>query len=118
VEYIEQQTEVSLFGTQYSAPWGLARLSNKLRGSETYTYDDAAGEGVCAYVLDSGIQIDHPEFEGRATFVATFVDDIEIDDNGHGTHIAGTIGAYQYGVAKNARLFAVKSFKSTGKATR
>jgi subtilisin family serine protease len=60
VEYIEQETEVQLFATQEGAPWGLARLSNTEPGSTTYTYDDAAGEGVCAYILDSGIQIDHP----------------------------------------------------------
>jgi subtilisin family serine protease len=108
---------VQLFATQEGAPWGLARLSNTEPGSTTYTYDDAAGEGVCAYILDSGIQIDHPEYEGRATFVATFVNGIETDDNGHGSHCAGTVASATYGVAKKASLFAIKSFNSGGGAT-
>ncbi|KAL7759491.1 hypothetical protein ACKLNR_009581 [Fusarium oxysporum f. sp. zingiberi] len=96
--------------TQKNAPWGLARISNKLPGKDhtTYTYDESAGEGTCTYVLDTGIEVDHPEFEGRARFVQNFVDNADLDANGHGTHIAGTIGSKTYGVAKKTQLFAVK----------
>ncbi|KAG9503789.1 hypothetical protein J7337_003746 [Fusarium musae] len=74
----------------------------------TYTYDESAGQGTCTYVLDTGIEVDHPEFEGRARFVQNFVDNADLDANGHGTHIAGSIGSKTYGVAKKTQLFAVK----------
>lgn len=106
--------KASIFATQEDAPWGLARLSNLEPGSTTYTFDEASGQGVCAYVVDTGIDLEHTDFEGRATFVATFVDDIEIDDHGHGSHVAGTIGGRTYGVAKQASLFAIKAFDSQG----
>ncbi|KAF4968683.1 hypothetical protein FSARC_3969 [Fusarium sarcochroum] len=117
VAYIEQDSRAKIFATQQNAPWGLARLSNKEPGSTTYTYDDAAGEGVCAYIVDTGIQADHPEFEGRAEFVATYVDDIQEDDHGHGTHCAGTIGSKTYGVAKKASLYGIKIFDKDGFGT-
>ncbi|CZR36246.1 putative endopeptidase K [Fusarium proliferatum ET1] len=74
----------------------------------TYTYDESAGEGTCTYVLDTGIEVDHPELEGGARFVQNFVDNADLDANGHGTHIAGTFGSKTYGVAKKTQLFAVK----------
>ncbi|KAG5750265.1 hypothetical protein H9Q70_007084 [Fusarium xylarioides] len=54
------------------------------------------------------LEVDHPEFEGRARFVQNFVDNADLDANGHGTNIAGTIGSKTYGVAKKTQLFAVK----------
>ena len=51
---------MNAFATQEGAPWGLARLSNTSPGSTTYTYDDTAGEGSCAYVIDTGIEATHP----------------------------------------------------------
>ncbi|CVL04868.1 probable endopeptidase K [Fusarium proliferatum] len=91
-------------------PNGLARISNKLPGKDhtTYTYDESAGEGTCTYVLDTGIEVDHPELEGGARFVQNFVDNADLDANGHGTHIAGTFGSKTYGVAKKTQLVAVK----------
>jgi hypothetical protein len=50
---------------QTNATWGLARVSNRQPGGSTYTYDDSAGEGTCAYVIDTGIWTDHIEFENR-----------------------------------------------------
>ncbi|KAF5009012.1 hypothetical protein FDECE_4750 [Fusarium decemcellulare] len=114
VAYIEEDSVAKIYATQSNAPWGLARLSNKSPGSRTYTYDDTAGEGVCAYVVDTGIQANHPEFEGRATFVATYVDGINTDDHGHGTHCAGTIGSKTYGVSKKASLYGIKIFDKNG----
>ena len=52
------------------ATWGLSRLSNKLPGNDTYVFDDSAGQGVCAYVIDTGIYVDHPELEGRTSHKA------------------------------------------------
>ena len=60
VEYIEQDAVFTTLATQEDAPWGLARLSNAESGSTTYTYDDTAGAGTCAFVLDTGVEIDHP----------------------------------------------------------
>ncbi|KAJ9087768.1 proteinase B [Entomophthora muscae] len=92
--------------------WGLARLSSKdkLVKSESYSYnyDPSGGEGVDVYVIDSGIKTDHPEFEGRARWGENFIDKENIDDGGHGTHVAGIIGSKTYGVAKKSTLIAVK----------
>jgi subtilisin family serine protease len=50
---------------QTDATWGLARLSSDKPGTRTYSYDDSAGDGTCAYVIDTGVLADHPELEGR-----------------------------------------------------
>ncbi|CAH0022692.1 unnamed protein product [Clonostachys rhizophaga] len=107
IEYIEQDQKATMFATQTGAPWGLARLSNKEPGSSTYTYDDAAGEGTCVYVLDTGIDTELSEFGGRASWAGDFIGTGK-DDQGHGTHCAGTVGSNTYGVAKKAKLFAIK----------
>jgi cerevisin len=51
---------------QDNVPWGLARLSSRERGNTSYVYDENAGEGTCVYIVDTGIDVNHPEFEGRA----------------------------------------------------
>ncbi|KAI1351683.1 subtilisin-like protease PR1K [Xylaria sp. FL0043] len=117
VEYIEHDAIVRASATQTNADWGLARLSNTSPDSSTYTYDDSAGEGVCAYVVDTGIDVDHPDFEGRATFASNQVDSDNTDGNGHGTHVAGTIGSKTYGVAKKVNLYAVKVLGADGSGT-
>ncbi|KAK0547151.1 proteinase B [Tilletia horrida] len=99
--------------------WGLARISHrKALGFGTfkeYLYDRQAGEGVTAYIIDTGINIKHNEFEGRARWGKTLASDgIDSDGNGHGTHCAGTIGSRAYGVAKKADLVAVKVLGSGG----
>jgi len=67
VDYIEQDAKVKLstLKQQYNASWGLARISNREPNCTSYTYDDTAGQGTCVYVIDTGIQTEHPEFEGR-----------------------------------------------------
>ncbi|KAF2008663.1 subtilisin-like serine protease-like protein PR1A [Aaosphaeria arxii CBS 175.79] len=101
--------------TQSDAPWGLARLSSAEPGTTTYNYDSSAGEGSCAYIIDTGIFVDHPEFEGRAEWLQNFAGDgDDTDGNGHGTHCAGTIGSKTYGVAKKTKLFAVKVLDAEG----
>ncbi|KAK2603593.1 hypothetical protein QQS21_004174 [Conoideocrella luteorostrata] len=110
VEYIEpdQIAYGSTITQQATAPWGLSRISHRRPGSLEYVYDSSGGEGVCAYVIDSGVDDTHFEFEGRASQVATFVWGSKVDDNGHGTHVAGTIGGRTYGVAKGVKIFGVK----------
>jgi hypothetical protein len=60
VDYIEHDAVVTIAATQENAPWGLARISSASPGGTTYTYDDSAGAGTCAYVVDTGIEVDHP----------------------------------------------------------
>ncbi|KAF3008395.1 subtilisin-like serine protease [Curvularia kusanoi] len=128
VDYIEQDAvagttleeslnhfEKRAFVTQSSSTWGLARLSHKLTGSSSYTYDDSGGSNTCVYIIDTGIDAAHPDFEGRATFLTNLAgDNLNTDGNGHGTHCAGTIGSKTYGVSKKARLFGVKVLDSSG----
>ncbi|KAI1505284.1 protease [Biscogniauxia marginata] len=118
VASIEPDYKISInaLQTQDEAPWGLARISSREPGTTTYTYDDSAGEGTYAYIIDTGIFIDHPDFEGRATWGASFVegDDTETDGHGHGTHVSGTTASKTYGVAKKANLIAVKVLDADG----
>lgn len=104
--------------TQKNAPWGLSRVSNRdlpeVNGG-SYTYPASAGTGVNVYIIDTGIFVDHEEFEGRAKWGVTIPQfDMDIDGNGHGTHCAGIVGSKTYGVAKNATLIAVKVLRTNG----
>ncbi|OAR01585.1 hypothetical protein LLEC1_04224 [Akanthomyces lecanii] len=105
--------------TEKQAPWGLARISHrKTLGFGTfnkYLYAEEGGEGVDAYVIDTGTNTDHVDFEGRAKWGYTAPDgDADEDGNGHGTHCSGTIAGKKYGVAKKANVYAVKVLRSNG----
>ncbi|KAF2800149.1 serine protease [Melanomma pulvis-pyrius CBS 109.77] len=120
VEYIHQDAQVHSqeWQTEAGAPWGLARISNVDKGTSTYIFDSSAGEGTCSYVIDTGIEVSHPEFEGRAEWLENFTGDgQDTDGYGHGTHVAGTIGSKTYGVAKKTKLYAVKVLDSSGSGT-
>lgn len=111
--------KLGAYDIEKGAPWGLARISHRKRlGLSTfnkYAYQGNGGEGVTAYVIDTGININHVEFEGRARWGKTMPqNDVDEDGNGHGTHCAGTIGSRKYGVAKKAELVAVKVLGSGG----
>ncbi|CAK7232106.1 hypothetical protein SCUCBS95973_008150 [Sporothrix curviconia] len=119
IDYIEQDAvvHVDTYTTETAdpLPWGLARISHATNTSQEYTYDDSAGKGTCAYVIDTGIYVGHAEFGGRATWLANFAGDgDDTDGAGHGTHVAGTIGSATYGVAKKTQLFAVKVLDASG----
>ncbi|KAK4098653.1 subtilisin-like protein [Parathielavia hyrcaniae] len=120
VSYIEQDAYISINARvmQGQATTGLARISHAARGSQTYVFDDSAGEGITAYVVDTGIRVDHEEFEGRATFGANFIDNVDTDEAGHGSHVAGTIGGKTFGVAKKVQLVAVKVLGANGGGSR
>ncbi|KAG0815361.1 hypothetical protein G6F26_010935 [Rhizopus arrhizus] len=120
VEFVEEDSIVYASELQRSAPWGLARISTRnaltLRNYNKYNYDEkTAGEGIKVYVIDTGINVDHVDFEGRASWGKTIpTDDNDQDGNGHGSHCAGTIAGKKYGVAKKAEPVAVKVLKSNG----
>jgi len=114
-----QDEDLEVMDTQRMAPWGLARVSHRKKlGLSTmfyYEHDPKGGEGVDVYVIDTGINIKHVEFEGRASWGATIPqNDVDEDGNGHGTHCAGTIASRKYGVSKAANVIAVKVLGSNG----
>lgn len=119
VSYIEADAYVHLNAvvTQQNATTGLARMSSAQPGGSTYTFDDSAGQGITAFIVDTGIMVEHEEFEGRASFAFNSADNINTDANGHGSHVAGTIGGKTFGVAKKATLIGVKVLDAQGAGT-
>ncbi|KAK5657578.1 hypothetical protein OQA88_3152 [Cercophora sp. LCS_1] len=113
----DQIYSLSTITTQPSAPWGLASISHRSANQTSYLYDSLAGTSTTAYIIDTGIQTTHSDFEGRATWgYNAYPDSSSTDNHGHGTHVAGTVGGVKYGVAKKASLVAVKVF-DTGSST-
>ncbi|MET9792118.1 S8 family peptidase [Streptomyces canus] len=121
VASVEQNQTVHLADTtQSSAPWGLDRIDQAaLPLSGTYTYPDTAGSGVTAYVIDTGVRITHSQISGRASYGYDAVDGdtTASDGNGHGTHVATTIAGSTYGVAKKAKVVAVRVLDNAGSGT-
>ena len=116
VTIVEADAEVWLDTTQTGATWGLDRIDQRARPLDgNYTYD-TTGDGVTAYVIDSGIRFSHSQFGGRAVLGRDLVGDGQNgnDCNGHGTHVAGTIGGSVHGVAKEVTLVSVRVFGCTG----
>jgi aqualysin 1 len=119
VEYVEQDQEVNIDTTQSSPDWGLDRLDQRnlpLSGTFSYT---RTGAGVTAYIIDTGIYVSHSDFGGRAVVGVDEIGDGRkgIDCNGHGTHVAGTVGGKTYGVAKGVKLVAVRVLNCSGSGT-
>ena len=97
--------------TQANAPWGLGSVSHRTPHHNDYPYDKSAGQGTWAYVIDTGVNSAHSDFEGRATLgYNAYHGSSNDDEQGHGTHCAGTIAGKTYGVAKKANVIAVKVF--------
>ncbi|KAG8904443.1 subtilisin-like serine protease [Tulasnella sp. 403] len=123
VAWVEEDAIMHTRGDQLNATWGLQRISSETPlppGSNPddlnfdYKFDDAAGSGVDVYVVDTGIRTTHEEFGGRAemAFVAPGLN--ATDDNGHGSHVSGTVGGATFGVAKKVSIFGVKVLDADG----
>ncbi|MBW3564386.1 MAG: S8 family peptidase [Acidobacteria bacterium] len=115
VAWIENDMEVSLVATQTNATWGLDRIDQRslpLNGSYTY---NSTGLGVKAYIIDTGVRSTHTEFGGRVIRgYAAGLNLVTDDCNGHGTHVAGTVGGATYGVAKSVTIVPVRVLGCTG----
>ncbi|MEU6082644.1 S8 family serine peptidase [Streptomyces sp. NPDC047108] len=121
VSKVVQNQKFSINATQENPPsWGLDRIDQEdTKGDKKYAFPDSAGEGVTAYVIDTGVRITHKDFEKRAShgFDAVDNDDSADDGNGHGTHVAGTIAGKDHGVAKKAKVVGVRVLDDEGSGT-
>jgi subtilisin family serine protease len=114
VAYVEQDQVVTIDATQSGATWGIDRIDQRSRPlSTTYTYT-STGSGVRAYIIDTGIYTSHSNFGGRASNVYDALGGSGADCNGHGTHVAGTVGSATWGVAKGALLRGVRVLNCSG----
>ncbi|MFC6089714.1 S8 family peptidase [Saccharothrix lopnurensis] len=116
VAYVQQNGTVQAVATQPNPPsWGLDRIDQRdLPLDSSYTYPND-GTGVTAYIIDTGIRTSHQDFGGQASWgTNTTGDGNNTDCNGHGTHVAGTVGGNAYGVAKGVTLIAVKVLNCAG----
>jgi subtilisin family serine protease len=115
VQSIEVDGVMTADATQTNPPWGLDRIDQRSRPlSGTFTYT-RTGSGVKAYIIDTGIRFSHSQFGGRAINGTDRIDGGTADDcNGHGTHVAGTVGGSTYGVAKSVTLVAVRVLGCNG----
>jgi subtilisin family serine protease len=119
VDYVQQDKTVRVSGSESGAPWGLDRIDQQYRPLDgAYTYASTAAN-VTAYILDTGIRMTHSDFGGRARSGYDFVDnDTDASDcQGHGTHVAGTVGGATYGVAKGVSLVGVRVLGCDGSGT-
>ena len=117
IAYVEKDQVITIGAVQNNPTWGLDRIDqDDLPLSDSYAYPDTGASNVNAYVIDTGVRNSHDEFGGRASDGADFVDDdgTSNDCNGHGTHVAGTIGSEKYGVAKDVKLHGVRVLNCRG----
>ncbi|MCE6998914.1 S8 family peptidase [Saccharothrix sp. S26] len=118
VAFVQADLPISAGAVQQNPPsWGLDRLDQRslpLDGAYDYA---ATASNVRAYIIDTGIRTTHSDFGGRATWGTNTVDNNNTDCNGHGTHVAGTVGGTTHGVAKGVRLIAVKVLSCSGSGT-
>ncbi|MFD6886860.1 S8 family peptidase [Streptomyces sp. NPDC059957] len=121
VKSVVQNRVFTVDATQPNPPsWGLDRIDQAaLPLNQSYTYPDKAGEGVTAYIIDTGVRKTHQDFGGRAAdgYDAIDNDNTAQDGHGHGTHVAGTVAGTAYGVAKKAKIVGVRVLNNQGSGT-
>ena len=121
VDKVVQNHKFTISETQENPPsWGLDRIDQeKTEADKKYTFPDTAGEGVTAFIIDTGVRITHKDFGDRAShgFDAVDGDDSADDGQGHGTHVAGTVAGTDHGVAKKAKVVAVRVLDDQGSGT-
>ncbi|EPE35932.1 Subtilisin-like protein [Glarea lozoyensis ATCC 20868] len=125
IAWVERDSEVQIQArdetvVQNDAPWGLARISRRERlhgkHGNPYLYSEEAGEGVNVYIVDTGIDINHADFESRAFIGTTIIaGEVDEDEHGHGTHCSGVFIGKKFGVAKRAEICSVKAISSNGR---
>jgi subtilisin family serine protease len=114
IAYIEADQTVSTAGSQSNATWGLDRIDQRALPLNGIYHYESTGAGVTAYIIDTGIRTSHNEFGGRAIQGFDAFGGNSEDCNGHGTHVAGTVGGAVYGVAKEVTLVAVRVLDCNG----
>ncbi|MFE2752111.1 S8 family serine peptidase [Actinosynnema sp. NPDC059335] len=118
VAFVQADLPIKVEAVQPNPPsWGLDRIDQRdLPLDSAYNYATTASN-VRAYIIDTGIRTTHQDFGGRATWGTNTVDSNNTDCNGHGTHVAGTVGGTAHGVAKGVQLIAVKVLNCAGSGT-
>ncbi|ALG12088.1 S8 family peptidase [Kibdelosporangium phytohabitans] len=118
VSYVQQNQRIRVSDEQRNPPsWGLDRVDQRrLPMDDVYRYPGTASN-VTVYIVDTGVRISHRDFGGRAVWGTNTVDNQNVDCHGHGTHVAGTVGGLDHGVAKSVRLVSAKVFDCDGNGT-
>jgi cerevisin len=119
VEYVERNERVSIHGSlseqENPASWGLPRIYQRIfEVEDKYVFPSSSGENVDVYVIDTGVFLEHDDFEGRASWGYSSVPGETTDYHGHGTHVASTIAGKLYGVAKKSKIIAVRVLDEDG----
>jgi subtilisin family serine protease len=130
VEAVYPNLKVKTQGIQRPAPWNMDRIDQRpVAGNGAYKFADrASGEGVNVYVIDTGVNVAHPDFEGRAVLdlnvpAGPALADCPVpapgqyDPSGHGTHVAGIVAGETFGVAKKASIHDVRVLGCDGSGT-
>ncbi|PVZ97422.1 hypothetical protein BB558_006585 [Smittium angustum] len=119
IQFRPRQTQGGIY--QRYAPWSLSRLSSRADSQNIYPYgpgfhlpEGNDGAGVVVYIMDTGVSINHREFEGRASYGKNYVQEVDDDTNGHGTAVASLVAGKTFGVAKKARIISYKVSDQSG----
>lgn len=117
---VDQEVWLDQHNVQNEATWGLSRIDQRASSPDNYYDYSFTGDGVTVYVVDTGINIQHREFQGRASIAASFIPTSKGDGgdcHGHGSHVAGIIGGKQFGVAKHVKLVGLRALNCEGRGS-